>query len=76
MELAKRIPEVITKLNNDSTLDDLKHGNLETVIRVYFGYGPIKVVECGGQLEFNGEGRHQLAAARELDILIPVTTHP
>lgn len=73
-ELASKVPDVQTALDSGRSLDDLRQDpDLGACASQFFtDANMIRVYKYGGKYIFDGDGRHRVAAAQELGILIPV----
>ena len=71
-EIANKIPEVRSQLENGKTMEELiEDPELSKCANIYFKNKP-KVVQRDGYYEFDSNGRHRILAAREAGQNIPV----
>lgn len=74
LELASRIPGVYEAIKSGKTKEEiLQDPELkETYLKYFADNRMIRAVEGNGYVEMQGDGRHRILAARELNMKIPV----
>ena len=79
LEIAKKIPEVQKRLDEGATMEDLiDDERLGKCTNIYFYKNPwgsgqeATVIEYNGFYILQGNGRHRILAAQELDMKIPI----